>query len=368
MNETLINQEDIVVTGIGMVTPLGAGRETSWRGVLSGNSAVEKGGARAPLTADSQPRTVQLALTAAQEALTDAGLQPPSLGERWGCVVSASKPIISGTDFLQPDRVPQILAQTFGVQGPVMNLSAACATGVQSAMVGAEWLKEGRCDAVLCGAAESSLEPLYQAGFEQMGVLSKEGRVRPFDRGRDGFVIGEGAAVFVLERASGARDRGAPSYGFLRGWDFSCDAHHATRFNSNGAKIARGLARAMDRAGVAAAQVGYVNAHGTATPLNDRLEAQALTVIFSGTDVSVSSTKGATGHLLGATGAVELAFTLLALRDGRLPPTLHLQAPETKALDFVPGRAQAKHLAHAATVSFGFGGAIGALVAEAAHV
>jgi 3-oxoacyl-[acyl-carrier-protein] synthase II len=244
-----------------------------------------------------------------------------------------------------------------------MNLASACATGVQSVMVGAEWIREGRCDAVLAGASESSLHPLYLSGFGQMGVLSKKNRVRPFDRERDGFVIGEGAAVFLLESFASAQKRNAKVYGELAGWDFSCDAHHMTRFNSNGGRMADSLRRALRRADLSPAAVDYVNAHGTGTPLNDRLECSALLDVFGGRkSLRVSSTKGATGHLLGATGAVELAFCLLALRDQCLPPTVNLEIPETQEIDFLSQKARIQKAGVAATLSFGFGGSLAAMV------
>jgi 3-oxoacyl-[acyl-carrier-protein] synthase II len=379
----------VVVTGIGLVTPLGADRESSWKRLSAGESGVVDGEARAPLAADGPPRAVQLALAAAREALADAGGPAGPLGERWGCLVSCSKPLpphpsfrrplpLSGRGedesfplllgegagegtFLWPDIVPSTVARSFGVTGPVMNLSSACATGLQSVMAAAEWLREGRCDAVLAGASESSLHPLYLSGFSRMGVLSGTGRVRPFDSGRDGFVIGEGAAVFVLERESAARARAARVYGALAGWDFSSDASHATRFNSGGEKIAASLTRALGRAGEGPEAVDYLSAHGTATPANDPLEVQALRRVFGGLRPRVSSTKAATGHLLGATGAAELAFCLLALRDGVLPPTLNLADPLAGDIDFLP-KPLVRPSRVAATLSFGFGGSLAAAV------
>jgi 3-oxoacyl-[acyl-carrier-protein] synthase II len=226
-----------------------------------------------------------------------------------------------------------------------MNLSSACATGLQSVMAAAEWLREGRCDAVLAGASESSLHPLYLSGFSRMGVLSGTGRVRPFDSGRDGFVIGEGAAVFVLERESAARARAARVYGALAGWDFSSDASHATRFNSGGEKIAASLTRALGRAGEGPEAVDYLSAHGTATPANDPLEVQALRRVFGGLRPRVSSTKAATGHLLGRA----------------LPPTLNLADPLAGDIDFLP-KPLVRPSRVAATLSFGFGGSLAAAV------
>ncbi|MBI4396008.1 MAG: beta-ketoacyl-[acyl-carrier-protein] synthase family protein [Elusimicrobia bacterium] len=359
----------VVVTGIGLVTPLGADRETTWRNVLSGASGVKEGRASAPVNETSSHRAIHFALVAAREALTESDCLQEALGETWGCTVSSSKPLLSDGEgarsliLQEPDIVPRTVSRTFGVQGPVVNLSAACATGAQSVMVGAEWIREGRCERVLAGSAESSLHPLFLSGFSQLGVLSESGQVRPFDRRRDGFVIGEGAAVFVLESLASARRRGAPVCGEVLGWDFSCDAHHATRFNGDGRRIAGSLLRALRKASVTPESVGYVNAHGTATLLNDRLEARALLSVFQGRDtLKVSSTKGATGHLLGAAGSVETAFCLLALRDQMLPPTLNLSESESTAIDFVPIRACAWDIHTSANLSFGFGGAIASLI------
>lgn len=352
--------QTIVVTGIGLVTPLGADRETSWKALLDGASGVDGGAARCPAGLLHGPRAVSAAVAAAAAALADAGAALDD-GDEWGCVVSSTKPILPG--YLWPDRVPAAVARAFGVSGPVMNVASACATGAHSVMTGAEWIREGRCRYVLAGASESSLDPLYLAGFSQMGVLSESGRVRPFDRSRDGFIVGEGAAVFVLESEGGARERGARARGKLLGWDSGCDAHHATRFNSSGARMAGSLRRALARAGAAPESLDYVNAHGTATPLNDALEASALRSVFGArSGVSVSSTKGATGHLLGATGAVELAFSFLALRDGCAPPTLNLEEPECDGIDFVPKSARSRRLSTAASLSFGFGGSLASVV------
>lgn len=354
----------VVITGLGLLTPLGAGRETSWDALVEGRSAVSPTGGQVPLPADLGNRAIQLALVAAQEAWNQAGY-PRLNPERVGCVVSSSKPLppLNGQGGWQsPEEVPSSVARFFGAQGMVMNLTAACATGAQSLLVAAGWIAEGRADLVLAGASESALHPLFQAGFRQMGVLSKTGRVRPFDRNRDGFLMGEGAAVFVVESISSAAARGAPILAGVLGGDFSSDAHHTTRFNSNGDRMAGSFRRALDRAKVFPESIDYVNAHGTGTRLNDSLESKALLSLFGRGSPPISSTKGATGHLLGATGAVELGFTLLAIRDGILPPTLNLENPETDQLDFVPNQARNVSVRRAASLSFGFGGALSAVV------
>jgi 3-oxoacyl-[acyl-carrier-protein] synthase II len=349
---------------MGLVTPLGVGREASWRALTTSQSAVTPAGAPAPMLEGESVRTHHLALSAVQEALDDAGVRSP-LGERCAVLVSGSKPIFRGANVLSPESIPHEVARTFGAQGGAMNLSAACATGLMSVMAAAEWIREGRCDTALAGAAESSFHPLYVAGFQRMGVLSKTGRVSPFDVRRDGFIMGEGSAAFYLETEAAARRRGARIYGALRGWAFGCDAHDAVRLNGEGRLMARTLSRALAKAAWKPSALDYLNAHGTATPLNDALEARALAGLFSGGSAPlVSSTKGATGHLLGATGAVELGFSLLSMRDGLAPPTLNLEDPETDRLDFVPARARRHDVRRAASISFGFGGSLAALVME----
>lgn len=362
------DRERVAVTGLGLVTPLGENRETSWSRLTSGDSAVGAEGARVPLP-DVRHRALAWAERAAAEALAEVG-DAWTGGERCGCSVSGSKPLLSefsrdALDWRPPEDVCSMVARLGRAGGPVINLSSACATGAQSVLVAAGWIREGRVDRALAGAAESSFHPLYVAGFDQMGVLSPGRRVRPFDRARDGFLLGEGAGVFVLERWDLARARGAAIYAEVSGGDFSCDAHHATRFNSQGRRMADCLRRALTRAGATPADLDYVNAHGTATLLNDALETRALESLFQeGGAPPVSSTKGATGHLLGATGAVELGFTLLALRDGRLPPTLNLENPETESIDFIPGRSRPAIVRRAASLSFGFGGALASVVLE----
>lgn len=354
----------VVVTGIGLVCPLGADRETSWQALLEGASAVGPTGAFAPVAEKPEPRTRTLALRAAQESWTDAQLEVVD-PERLACVVSSSKPLLMAGDPLvcfPPDVIAAAVARAHGVQGAVLNIASACATGAQSLLMGAGWIQEGRADVVLAGAAESALHPLYLAGFKKLGVLSERGIVRPFDRGRDGFVVGEGAAVFVLESLARAQARGCKMYGEVLGGNFSSDAHHATRFNSNGRTMAACLQKALHQSGLTTHQLDYVNAHGTATPLNDSLETQALRMLFPVNPPPVSSTKGSTGHLLGATGAVEIAFSLLALRDGVLPPTLNMEDPETDRLDFVPNHARPATLRRVASLSFGFGGTLAAVV------
>jgi len=352
-----------VITGVGLATPLGKDRETGWRNVVAGLSATKPEGAWVPWSQSDDPRAVNLALLAGQEAWADAGLSPLENPERLSCVVSCSKPLIEKkTVFscLSPDIVPTSVARRFGAGGRVMNMASACATGTQSLLTAMGWIAEGAADVVLAGASESSLHFLYEAGFDRLGVLSASGRCRPFDRDRDGFVMGEGAAVFVVESHTHAHRRGAHVYGVVLGGSFSCEATHTVRSSETG--MSRCLLKALTNAGVSSSGVDYVNAHGTGTALNDSLECNALLSVFDGKPPPVSSTKGATGHLLGATGAVEIAFSLLAMRDNILPPTVFLEHPLSDRVDFVPLRSRSEKIELAVSVSFGFGGALAAVV------
>jgi 3-oxoacyl-[acyl-carrier-protein] synthase II len=248
------------------------------------------------------------------------------------------------------------------LRGRVINVSAACATGAVSIIEGARLIEDGVCDAVLAGAVESPFHPLYMAGFSQMGVLAKN-IVCPFDAKREGFALGEGAGVLVLERKDQAVLRGAKIYGELAGWGMSCDTSNPVSFDPSGKNISLAVKKALMMAG--ANIVEYINAHGTGTRLNDVIEAAAYKEVF-GDDlgkIAVSSTKAATGHLLGASGAVEAAFCLLAMRENIAPPTLNLSDPDKQCrLKHVPYRAADLRMNTSMSVSYGFGGQIAALI------
>jgi 3-oxoacyl-(acyl-carrier-protein) synthase len=361
----------VVVTGIGLTTPLGIGRERTWGNLLDGHSAVRRDqifpdvltSRINDLDVPAETRLLSLGFLAAAEAIHDATLAsffyPP---ERLGCTVSVSKPDISFKDLFYTSTLGKQLFRIFNFRGPMQNLAAACATGADSIILGADWIRQGVCDAVLAGSAETSLNELYVSGFRQMGVLSAKG-VRPFDRNRDGFAIGEGAGIVMLERADTAIMRGAKIYGEVSGWDMSNDASGPVAFNSDGSSITGAIKRALKRAGLES--VDYINAHGTATYLNDIVETRAICGAFgtAASKIPVSSTKAATGHLLGACGAVEAAFCLLSMRDAAIPPTLNLQEPDPECgLDYVPGVARHKVISRAMSLSFGFGGQIGVII------
>src|ERR1700722_17084764 len=377
--------EAIVVTGVGAVTPLGVGARAMherWSaGVLGG---VGRGGA----CADFDPREflsakevrradrfTQLALASCQEALADAGWSSgedgdrsgvgghPYAPERIGCVLGTGiggiGTLVDGQDtlrerggqYVSPLSVPLMmsnagagaLSMAHGLRGPSFAVSSACASGAHAIGSALRMLQTGEADAVVAGGSEAGLTPLARAAFSALDALSKEGISRPFDARRDGFVMGEGAAVLVLERADAAQARGARVLGVIRGYGATSDAHHLTAPREDGAGQAGAMTAALADAGIGPEQIDYVNAHGTSTPLNDRAETAAIKLALGehAKRIPVSSTKSAIGHLLGAAGAVEAVATLLALRDRVAPPPIGLSEPDDELdLDYVPGAAR----------------------------
>lgn len=425
----------IAVTGLGLITPLGCGVELNWERIRRGDSIASEpvnqgawasgaGGAPSDLPEElaayvrSAPfvnpnghhRLFPMALAAAREALNMAGLSAGDLkGLRVGCAISVSKPIVAFTkqnepiDFLEqyfPDAVGRSVMRELGVSGPCVNVIAACATGVHSILAGSRWLEEDLCDVVLCGSAESSLHPLIISGFKQMGVLSRQ--PRPFDRDRDGFMMGEGAGVLILERKERALARFASVIAELEGCAVGTDVSQPTLFDRTGDSIVSVIERALRGAGLAAGDIDYLNAHGTGTVMNDAIEAKAIRKVFAraaepatalvagrqGTQstagvtfperrLMVSSTKGSTGHLLGASGSVEAAIACLALRDQCAPPSAALDHPDealSEGIRFVTSQGpaqgqtrfqsqvQLQNINRAASLSFGFGGPIGVVL------
>jgi 3-oxoacyl-[acyl-carrier-protein] synthase II len=365
---------DIVVSGIGLVTPLGSSREKTWTRLIQGESAIEKKphGFEARVYDFSlngaRSRTGDFALLAAAEALSHAGLTPRVLQKKVvGCAVSQSKPILSS--MIDPALLfstffgwsPEaVIRRKFRLTGPGSNIVAACATGIASIELGAHWIRSGQCDVALVGAAESSLHPFYQTGFSQMGVLA-EGEsllcVQPFDKNRSGFAMGEGSAVLVLEKKSSADRRGHKPLALLKAAVLQQSIADALRFDPSGESVER-LIRHTN------VTPDYVNAHGTGTRYNDAVESRGLRLAFGAKAdrIPVSSTKAATGHLLGAAGAVEAAFCVLAIRDQVVPPTLHLTSSDPVCdLDYVPQKSRKHAVQTTLSLSYGFGGQMGAV-------
>lgn len=388
------------ITGVGLVTGLGASARETWSAVRQGRSAVqtlELDGLRllaAPASLHDAPTieaNVSLALHAAREAVTDAGIRPEELaGSRTACTISSSKGGMKSLfrlhrEFLRGKAPPpefwehvsaaspgMAVAREFGITGVVVNYAAACATGVHSVIAGLKLITSGKADVVLAGAADASLVPAIVAAFDRMGVLSHRwddaaGACRPFDRTRDGFAIGEGAAVLVLESPERAGHRADRVYARLTGSAWGTDAYDLARLSTAQSEIAPLIHRALAEAGRSAADVDYINAHGTGTVANDPIEAAAIRRALGEQTrrVPVSSLKPAVGHLLGAAGGTELALTVLAMRDGFIPPTLNLNEPDPECtLNHVANQGIERELNAAVKVAAGFGGHIGIVVIE----
>ena len=382
----------VVITGVGAVTPLGVGARTLHERWTKGESGIEDGLARcsdfAPedvlsrKTVRRTDRFTQLALAAGAEALAQAGwdeTEPPYDPDRVGCIVGTGiggiGTLLDGYDVLLeqgPSRVPPLsiplmmanaapaaLAMRHGLRGQVFGTVSACAAGAHAIVAAARAIAAGDCDAVVTGGSEAAHTTLAHAAFASMDALSESGISRPFDARRDGFVMGEGAGILVLEDAEKAAARGATVLGEIRGYGATSDAHHLTAPMPDGAGAAKAILRALEDAGATAQDVAYVNAHGTSTPLNDRSETNALkTALGEHADkVPVSSTKSVIGHLLGAAGAVEAVATVLALQERIAPPTVGWEEREEGMdLDYVPEPKGLNGGTVAISNSFGFGG------------
>lgn len=384
----------VVVTGVGAITPLGAGAKALYEGWRDGHTGIEDGLARcadfdpadvlSPKEARRSDRFAQLAVAASEEALHHAGWkgEPPYDPDRVGCVIGTGIGGLGtietqhdvlrdrGAGRVSPLSVPLLmanaataaLAMRHGLRGPAQTTVSACAAGTDALGTALRMIRSGDADAVVAGGAESALTPLARAAFEAMGAVSKSGVSRPFDARRDGFVMGEGAGVLVLEELAAAEARGATVLAELSGYGASADAHHVTAPEPDGRGAARAIERALDDAGIGPAVLDYVNAHGTSTPLNDRAETEALKTALGSAahEVPISSTKSAIGHLLGGAGAVEAVATVLALRARTAPPTLGYGEPdEGLDLDYVvdgPRSIGNGRPPVALSSSFGFGG------------
>jgi 3-oxoacyl-[acyl-carrier-protein] synthase II len=334
---------------------------------------------------------IHYALAASRMGLEDAGLEiGPHNAERIGVIIGSGIGGISlferqynvylkhGARRISPFFIPGMIVnlaagQTsiyLGAKGPNSAVCTACASGTHAIGEGFRLIQSGRADAMICGGTEAGLSPLAVGGFCTMKALSTrndepERASRPFDRDRDGFVIAEGAAIVILEERTQALARGATPYAEVVGYGMSGDAFHVSAPSEDGDGPARVMQAALDDAGVAPEAIGYINAHGTATPAGDRIEVMAIRQVFGAhaEHLAVSSTKSMTGHLLGAAGGFETAAVALTVRDGRIPPTINLDTPDPECdLDFVPGKAREESLRYALNNSFGFGGTNASLV------
>ena len=392
----------VVVTGLGCASPLGGTAAESWRRAQRGESAAAQfdiDGASfvaarcGDLALDEKrekARVVALALRAAAEAVRDAGgLEAHAPARRGASIASGVGGLgdivdaahrVAGGKKLSPFFVPRALCNTaagavsleHACAGPVQTSAAACAAGAQSVGDAFRLVQRGDCDVALCGGAEACVDEVALRGFARMGALSRDGAARPFDAARSGFVLGEGAAVLVLEDAASAARRGARAYAELRGYGLGGDAVHMSAPPPDGAGVLRAARAALGDAGLDPALVDHVNAHAAGTPAGDAAELAALEALLEGRrgdDALVASTKGATGHLLGAAGALEACFAVLALRDGLAPATAHLAAPlpTSERINLV-AEATRRDLRVALSTSSGFGGTNAALVFARADV
>lgn len=319
----------IVVTGIGLVTPFG---DNFWECVLKGRCA----GVRVCGCAGF----IDLAREAMGKAISDAGL---SQLDDVGVTISSSKGrVVQGLALNMPSLI--------GTNGPVINVISACATGLNSIIIGANIIRTGRAKVVLSGGVDSCLNEFMLYGYRKLGVLAKDGICRPYSKNRSGFVISEGACVIVLEELEHALDRNAKLYGEITGWASLAEAYHMTSMDPSGEAIVRAIKLCIS------GPIDYINTHGTGTIENDLIETQAIKKIF-GYDVPLSSTKGVTGHMLGASGALEFAVGLLAMKECFIPPTANLDEPDPLCdLDYTPNIGRPAGIDRFLTLSYGFGG------------
>jgi 3-oxoacyl-[acyl-carrier-protein] synthase II len=401
--------ERVVVTGMGAVTPVGLDLASSWEALLAGTSGA------GPITLfdtsdfivqfacevkgweptkyierkklKEMDRFTEFALGAAKMAVLDAGLElTAEESDDAGCIIGVGlgglnqleriKETITtkGSRKVSPYSIPSIIANmaagqvsmAHGLRGPSYCTTSACSSGAHAIGEAAELIRRGRCGVVVCGGAESTITKVGIGGFQAMFALSRRndepGKAsRPFDVGRDGFVTGEGAGILVLESLSRAKARGARIYAEFTGYGASSDAYHLTQPAPEGEGAQRAMRAALKDAKMDPDQVGYINAHGTSTPVGDRLECQAIMKVFGDRAIErklpVSSSKSMTGHLLGAAGAIESIFSVLSIQHGRLVPTINVEQQDPECpLDVVANEARDAVVDHAMSNSFGFGG------------
>lgn len=399
--------ERVVITGMGTVNATGLSVQESWQNIVNGV------GGTGPITqidtsemlvkiaceaknfnpenymsgqeVRRRDRYGQFATVAAQEAMRQAGLQVTEenagrIGVVFSSAIGGLNTIVENSEVLRekgprrvsPFLIPMMITDgaaasislDFGLQGPSYSVVTACASGSDGLGIAWMMLRAGMVDAIVAGGSDAPISPLGVAAFDRIGALSRRNddfsmTPQPFDKNRDGLVMGEGAGVLVLERESYARARGAEILAEFAGYGASSDAFHITAPHEDGVGGARAMKLALEAAGASVDQLGYINAHGTSTPLNDAAETKAIKLALGEVayNIPVSSTKSMTGHMMGATGAVEAIFCVQAVREGIIPPTIHYQTPDPACdLDVVPNEARRKPLSVAMSNAFGFGG------------
>lgn len=396
----------VVITGLGIVAPTGNNVEDAWLAALQGRTGVNRISSFDPSSLKVQiaaevknftakglgdakderrmSRFVLFAAAAAQEAMTDSGLNTEKNADRYGCIVGVGIGGLADIEenaftlrdrgekrispFFIPYAIPNMAAGYISIvhnlKGPVLCPTTACSSGTHSIGEAFHGIRHGTIDAALCGGAESSISPLGIASFTALKALSSrndapEKASRPFDLERDGFVMGEGAGVVVLEELEHARRRGARIYAEVVGYGLSGDSYHITAPPERHEGAYRCMEMTLKSAGLNREDVGYINAHGTSTKLNDQYESEAILDLFGdyARKIPVSSTKGVTGHCLGAAGGIEAVYTTLAVNRGIIPPTANYEVPDPACpLDYVPREAREAKIGVALSNSFGFGG------------
>ncbi len=401
----------VVITGIGVFTSIGCTKSDFWNALISGKSGIARiksfdpDGYLSQIASEIHPftpedymsakqarkmaRFSQLAACASIEAVKDAGLDLEKEDRsRVGCVIGSAAGDYhnieeqyhrfqqKGPGSVNPLSIPRIIpnmpacnaAIVLGIHGPNMGVSTACATGAFAIGSALSLLREGRADVVLAGGTESTITPLVIDGYATMRVLSRrndepEKASRPFDADREGFVIGEGSGVLVMETMEHAIKRGAEPLAILKGFGMTTDAHSIALPQPDGKYASAAIEDALRDARLNKEDIGYINAHGTSTTVNDRVETTAINQVFNGRNIPVSSNKSMIGHTLGAAGAIEAAATVLSLQHGILPPTINYETKDPECdLDVIPNEAREVSIKAAISNAFGFGGQNGVLV------
>lgn len=405
--------ERVVITGMGTVNPLGTDMETTWKNALAGVSTAgritqfDPSRLSMPLACEVKDwdpskfmdardarrcdRYQQFALASARQAVEDSGLDVHANADRVGVSISAS---IGGMQTLQeaslviwkqgprkvsPFTIPMLMpngaagmvAITFGAKGPAFSISSACASGADG--LGSAWrlIRYGEVDAMIAGAADAVICEIGMGAFDRVGAMTKGASLdipKPFDKERDGLVVGEGGAVLILESLTSARKRGARILAELAGYGANGDAHHITAPTDDGAGSAKAIRLALKSAGIVPEQIDYINAHGTGTVLNDLSETKAIKLALGdqARRIPISSTKSMTGHMMGTTGALEAIFCVQTIRTGKIAPTIHYKTPDPECdLDCVPNVAREQPVKIAVSNAFGFGGHNAVLVIRA---
>ncbi len=413
-----MDKRRVVITGIGMITPLGIGVENSWKGLLAGRSGIrtitqfDASGFATRIAGEVEgfapedyieakeikkmDRFIHLALATSQMAMDDSGLKiAENNAERAGVIVGSgmgglyaiehyhSVLLEKGPRRISPFFIPMLIVNLaagqisirFGAKGPNSAVTTACATGSHAIGDAFRIIQRGDADVMIAGGTESVITPLGIGGFNAMKALSTrndepEKASRPFDLNRDGFIMGEGAGIVIMETLEGAMERGARIYAEVAGYGMTADAYHITAPSPSGEGAARCMKIALKDAGVDPSEVNYINAHGTSTKYGDEIETIAVKTVFGAhaSKVLVSSTKSMTGHLLGAAGGVEAVITTLSIQNDIVPPTINLDTPDPECdLDYVPGHARETTVNYALSNSFGFGGTNACLLFKKFH-